>query len=140
MNRREFLKTSSLAVAGATTSAAASAPAASGQAPSAQGPDGLQLAPRFGDGRDWWFQKRFGLFVHWGLYAIHGWHEQEQWRRRVPREEYVKLAAQWNPVEVRPGRVARPAAATRAWATSASPPSTTTASACGTRSSPASTR
>jgi len=46
---------------------------------------GLNTAPRFGDSRDWWFQKRFGMFVHWGLYAIHGLHEQEQWRNRVPR-------------------------------------------------------
>ena len=52
---------------------------------------------RFGDGRDWFFQKRFGLFVHWGIYAIPGWQEQVQWRGRVPREPYVKLQHQWNP-------------------------------------------
>jgi alpha-L-fucosidase len=57
---------------------------------------------RFGDGRDWFFERRFGLFVHWGLYALHGWHEQEQWRARVPREEYVKLAGQWNPARFDP--------------------------------------
>lgn len=57
---------------------------------------------RFGDGRDWFFEKRFGLFLHWGLYAIHGWHEQEQWRRRVDRREYGKLQAQWNPVRYSP--------------------------------------
>jgi alpha-L-fucosidase len=57
---------------------------------------------RFGDGRDWFFEKRFGLFVHWGLYAIQGWHEQHQWRGRVPRAEYVKLAAEWNPVHYNP--------------------------------------
>jgi len=56
----------------------------------------------FGDGRDWFFEERFGLFVHWGIYAIAGWHEQHQWRGRVPREEYVKLAAQWNPVKFDP--------------------------------------
>ncbi len=54
---------------------------------------------RFGDGRDWFFEHRFGMFVHWGLYAIHGWHEQEWWRGRVPSDEYVKLQAQWNPVQ-----------------------------------------
>ena len=59
-------------------------------------------APRFGDGRDWWFSKRFGMFVHWGLYAIHGFHEQEQWRARVPRKQYVELARQWNPVRFDP--------------------------------------
>ena len=62
----------------------------------------LKLAPRFGDGRDWWFQRRFGMFVHWGIYAIHGLHEQEQWRYRVPRSEYVKLQPQWNPVKYNP--------------------------------------
>jgi len=52
---------------------------------------------RFGDGRDWFFEKRFGLFIHWGLYSIPGWHEQHQWRGRVPRAEYIKLADKWNP-------------------------------------------
>ena len=28
-----------------------------------------------------------------GLYAIHGLHEQEQWRFRVPRAEYVETGA-----------------------------------------------
>ncbi|HTP33611.1 MAG TPA: alpha-L-fucosidase, partial [Candidatus Acidoferrales bacterium] len=70
--------------------------------PPAPDPRPLPLAPRFGDGRDWWFQRRFGMFVHWGIYAIHGIHEQEQWRFRVPRAEYVKLQQQWNPVKYDP--------------------------------------
>lgn len=57
---------------------------------------------RFNDGRDWFFEKRFGLFIHWGLYAIPGWHEQHQWRGRVARDEYVKLAQQWNPEKFDP--------------------------------------
>jgi alpha-L-fucosidase len=57
---------------------------------------------RFGDGRDWFFEKRFGMFIHWGLYAIPGWHEQHQWRGRIERKEYVKLAQQWNPVKLKP--------------------------------------
>lgn len=57
---------------------------------------------KFGDQRDWFFEKRYGLFVHWGLYAIHGWHEQEQWRNRVPRSEYVGLKEQWNPTAFDP--------------------------------------
>jgi hypothetical protein len=44
---------------------------------------------RYGDGRDWFLEKRFGLFVHWGLYAINGWHEQAQYRARIPRREYA---------------------------------------------------
>ncbi len=57
---------------------------------------------RFGDDRDWFFEKRYGMFVHWGLYSIPGWHEQHQWRARVERKEYVKLAQQWNPVKFNP--------------------------------------
>ena len=57
---------------------------------------------RFGDGRDWFFDRRYGMFVHWGLYSIPGWHEQHQWRARVPRAEYVKLAGQWNPKKFNP--------------------------------------
>lgn len=57
---------------------------------------------RFGDSRDWFFEKRFGMFIHWGIYAIPAWHEQHQWRARVPRAEYAKLARQWNPVKFNP--------------------------------------
>ena len=57
---------------------------------------------RFGDGRDWFFQKRFGLFVHWGVYAIPAWQEQLHWRGRVPREQYRKLIRDFNPVRFDP--------------------------------------
>ena len=59
---------------------------------------------RFGDGRDWFFEKRYGMFVHWGLYSILGWHEQHQMRARMPRVEYEKLANRWNPVKFDPER------------------------------------
>jgi alpha-L-fucosidase len=59
-------------------------------------------AKRFGDSRDWFFERRYGMFVHWGIYSIPGWHEQHQWRARVPRKEYMKLSAQWNPVKFNP--------------------------------------
>ncbi len=96
MNRRMFLKMAGAVPAAVAVSGVPAVPAraAGGAEP--------RLAPRFGDGRDWWFQRRFGMFVHWGLYSINGWHEQEQWRRRVPRAEYVKLAQKWNPVKFDP--------------------------------------
>jgi len=104
VRRRDFLKTGSAALAGAAVSSRAGAARGDAGPPAAavRQTAPAALAPRFGDGRDWWFQKRFGLFVHWGLYAINGFHEQEQWRRRVPRREYVQLAAQWNPVAFDP--------------------------------------
>ncbi|MCL5996381.1 MAG: alpha-L-fucosidase [Chloroflexi bacterium] len=56
----------------------------------------------FGDGRDWFFQRRFGLFIHWGLYAIPAWHEQIQWRKGVPRAQYQLLIQQFNPIRFNP--------------------------------------
>src|SRR5512133_3042477 len=61
-----------------------------------------QKVKRFGDERDWFFTRRYGMFVHWGIYSIPAWHEQHQWRARVPRAEYVKLADQWNPRRFNP--------------------------------------
>lgn len=58
--------------------------------------------PRFGDGRDWFFESRFGLFVHWGLYALGAWHEQEQFRARVPRREYAAQIERFNPTRYNP--------------------------------------
>ncbi len=101
MNRRKFLG-----------AAVASVPAVSGilfgsesgygqsPAPSPAEPaaGNNQLVPRFGDARDWWFHKRFGLFVHWGLYAIEGWHEQLEWRGGMPRKEFEsRYFPEWNP-------------------------------------------
>ncbi len=57
---------------------------------------------RFNDARDWFFEKRLGLFVHWGLYAINGLQEQEQQRYNVPASEYVKLIDKFNPASFDP--------------------------------------
>lgn len=57
---------------------------------------------RFGDGRDWFFEKRFGLFIHWGIYSIAGWHEQDQYIRNIPREEYARQRDVFNPVKFDP--------------------------------------
>lgn len=64
--------------------------------------DSIEKMKKFGDDRDWFFEKRFGMFVHWGLYAIPAWHEQYQWRAKIPRAQYVKFAGQWNPKKFDP--------------------------------------
>lgn len=46
--------------------------------------------------------KRFGMFIHWGLYSIRGFHEQEQYRDFVPSKEYVKYMTRFNPTEYDP--------------------------------------
>jgi alpha-L-fucosidase len=57
---------------------------------------------RFGDARDWFFEHRFGMFVHWGLYAIPAWHEQILWRGGMSRQEYEKLASRFDPARYDP--------------------------------------
>lgn len=57
----------------------------------------------------WWRDGRFGLFIHWGLYAIPAgtWDGKRingigEWimdRANIPVADYEKLAAQFNPVK-----------------------------------------
>jgi len=49
--------------------------------------------------------KRLGMFVHWGLYSIAGYHEQERWRLFIPRVEYTKLMDKFNPVDYNPEEI-----------------------------------
>ena len=66
---------------------------------------GAQADPRL----DWWREARFGMFIHWGLYAIPAgiWKGEEipgigewiQQRARIPVAEYEPLAARFNPVK-----------------------------------------
>lgn len=56
---------------------------------------------------DWWREARFGMFIHWGLYAIPagewgGRTDYGEWIRhsaKIPREEYEKLKDRFNPVK-----------------------------------------
>ncbi len=70
----------------------------------------------------WWREARFGMFIHWGLYAIPAgtWKDRKiggigEWimnNANVPVEEYEKLAKEFNPVKYDPAewvRVAREA-------------------------------
>ena len=59
-------------------------------------------------GLGWWREARFGMFIHWGLYAIPAgiWKGEPvdgigEWimlRKRIPRAEYETLAKQFDPV------------------------------------------
>ena len=46
----------------------------------------------------WWRKARFGMFIHFGLYALPARGEWVQWREQIPVREYAKLAGQFNPV------------------------------------------
>ena len=51
----------------------------------------------------WWHDARFGMFVHWGLYAQVGRNEWVMNRERIPLKDYEKLAETWKP-KPRPAR------------------------------------
>lgn len=58
---------------------------------------------------DWWREARFGLFIHWGVYAVpagryddkevRGISEWIMSRANIPRDEYEKYAKDFNPTE-----------------------------------------
>ena len=45
----------------------------------------------------WFRAARFGMFIHWGLYAQIGRHEWAMNLERIPLAEYEKLADTWHP-------------------------------------------
>jgi len=57
----------------------------------------------------WWRAAKFGMFIHWGLYAVpagewkgkpvSGIGEWVMFKARIPVDEYAQLAAQFNPVK-----------------------------------------
>lgn len=61
----------------------------------------------------WWEEARFGMFIHWGVYAqfggVYQGHEQArggaEWimnRSKIPVDEYQAMARQFNPVQYNP--------------------------------------
>jgi len=86
--------------------AAPLAPALSAQS----GPDYLNERKEARDQRmRWWREARFGLFVHWGLYAVPAGEYKGQRSNRIgewiqdwaniPREDYAQFAQQFNPIK-----------------------------------------
>ncbi|GHV47186.1 alpha-L-fucosidase [Spirochaetia bacterium] len=57
---------------------------------------------RFRDERDWFNRRRFGMFIHWGLFSIPAWHEQVLWRGKMRRSDYEKLIHEFNPEKFDP--------------------------------------
>ncbi len=51
---------------------------------------------------DWFLKARFGMFIHWGLYALLGQGEWAMNRQRIPLDEYLPLADQFKAENYRP--------------------------------------
>jgi alpha-L-fucosidase len=104
LSRRRLLET---AAAVAPVAAGLAAPAHAQRADTSR--DYLSEARAARDARmKWWRDARFGMFIHWGLYAvpagtyqgrqINGIGEWIMASANIPREEYEKFAPQFNPV------------------------------------------
>lgn len=51
----------------------------------------------------WFMKSRFGLFLHWGLYAIHGYGEWMMSEKNMSAKEYEeRYFSQFNPVDFNP--------------------------------------
>lgn len=50
----------------------------------------------------WWNQARFGMFIHWGVYAIPARGEWVMHVERIPAEEYAPLAKKFDPKKYDP--------------------------------------
>lgn len=46
---------------------------------------------------EWWTEARFGMFIHWGLYALPARHEWVRNAERITNENYQKYFDQFNP-------------------------------------------
>ena len=117
---RSFLVTAALCAAAALTSPglAQSPPATpSTQAPATPPSAAAQRSPDPArEARLAWFREaKYGLFIHWGLYAIPagewqgktypGIGEWIQYRARIPVREYETLAQQFNPTRFDPDAI-----------------------------------
>jgi alpha-L-fucosidase len=56
-------------------------------------------APGSEDRTAWWRDAKFGMFIHWGPYAVIGRHEWARHRYEIPQAEYDKYARAFNPVK-----------------------------------------
>ena len=45
----------------------------------------------------WWHAAKFGMFIHWGLYAVYGRHEWVMEMEGIPATEYERTAKLFNP-------------------------------------------
>ena len=78
---------------GATNAAALASPTVT---PSLRNPETAEQR----DARmDWWRKAKFGMFIHWGLYAIPADGEWHMRQKKMPLAEYKKYAGEFNPIK-----------------------------------------
>ena len=93
IDRRGLLLAAAAAPAmAAVTQEPANAQPPPGRDPSAAGPTADQQRRM-----QWWHEAKFGMFIHFGLYAAHGRHEWAMEMEAIPVGEYEKFTEGFNP-------------------------------------------
>jgi alpha-L-fucosidase len=72
--------------------------AAQGLAKEAAAP-AVESKEQFNQRMAWWREARFGMFIHWGIYAVPADGEWYMTQHHVPVAQYEKYAAKFNPVQ-----------------------------------------
>lgn len=65
------------------------------------------IASEKGDRMEWWTEARFGMFIHWGLYALPARHEWVMSNEKMPKKAYEKYMEYFNPDLYNPKEWAR---------------------------------
>ncbi|RPH94777.1 MAG: alpha-L-fucosidase [Calditrichaeota bacterium] len=71
--------------------------------------DGAETFEQKAERMQWWTEARFGMFIHWGLYAMAARHEWVKNHERMSNEQYQKYFDLWNPDLYNPSEWARAA-------------------------------
>ena len=95
-----------LLIAAAATAAAATQPAAA-QPPPGRDPSGDMPTADQQRRMQWWHDAKFGMFIHFGLYAAHGRHEWAMEMEAIPVAEYQKFTAGFDPAPGSPRKWAQ---------------------------------
>ncbi|MGH9350681.1 MAG: alpha-L-fucosidase [Terriglobia bacterium] len=58
---------------------------------------GFNTPPNRDQRMAWWREAKFGMFIHFGLYSVHGRHEWAMEEEGIPVLEYMKYAKRFHP-------------------------------------------
>jgi alpha-L-fucosidase len=101
LNEMKVSRRNMLLGTGATAASLAAAPfvlaAPQAQAPGERDPAPVPPTPDQIRRMRWWHEAKFGMFIHFGLYAQHARHEWAMETEAIPFGEYTPLAQVFNP-------------------------------------------
>jgi len=96
MSRRKYLKLVGAGAPLAASAMSASPAPAGGRLDNSPSPTAEEVADR-ARRMKWWREAKFGMFIHWGLYSLHGRRVWAMDMEGIPNEEWEQLATRFVP-------------------------------------------